>query len=383
MKIQATAADAARWGYLWLRGGRWRDRQVVDEWFVTRTLEPMPKPGGGFAEINEGWQIHLNRGGKWKGLPLDSFAALGAGSTSVIFVCPSLDLVIARRGVAPKHADHIEEFLKPIVDAVRSTKVSLRDNKWHLNGAVTYRGTKAEGLFMNVRMVNAVFEDANDKPARPVQKVPQAIREEIEWLNVWVPGNSVKGLPRVLLIGDSITQGYYKDVADRLNGKAVVARLTTSKSSGDAGLLAEVKLVLSPMKFDVIHFNNGLHGWGYTEEEYAKGLPDLVDAIRKAAPHAKLVWAATTPLRASDNPDQTALRKERGERVKARNKIAAEVMAKQKVPINDLYSLAADKLEWYSRDGTHFNDKGKAALGAQVAEQLERVLKDVTYFPPP
>ncbi len=163
MKIQATAADAARWGYLWLRGGRWKDRQVVDEWFVSRTIEPMPKPGGGFAEINEGWQIHLNRGGKWKGLPLDSFAALGAGSTSVIFVCPRLDLVIARRGVEPKQKDHIEEFLGPIVDAVRSTKVSIRDNKWHLNGEVTYRGTKAEGLLMNVRMVNTVFEDANDK----------------------------------------------------------------------------------------------------------------------------------------------------------------------------------------------------------------------------
>ncbi len=43
------------------------------------------------------------------------------------------------------------------------TKVSLVDGKWHLNGEVTYRGTNAEGLLMNVRMVNAVFEDANDK----------------------------------------------------------------------------------------------------------------------------------------------------------------------------------------------------------------------------
>ncbi|MHB8864590.1 MAG: nucleoside hydrolase-like domain-containing protein [Pirellulaceae bacterium] len=42
------------------------------------------------------------------------------------------------------------------------TKVSIPDGKWHINGTVTYRGAPAEGLLMNVRMVNAVFEDAGD-----------------------------------------------------------------------------------------------------------------------------------------------------------------------------------------------------------------------------
>jgi len=39
------------------------------------------------------------------------------------------------------------------------TQVSLVDGKWHVNGQVTYPGTKAEGLLMNVRMVNSTFED--------------------------------------------------------------------------------------------------------------------------------------------------------------------------------------------------------------------------------
>ena len=42
------------------------------------------------------------------------------------------------------------------------TRVSIVDGVWHLNGRVTYPRTAAEGLLMNVRMVNAVFEDAND-----------------------------------------------------------------------------------------------------------------------------------------------------------------------------------------------------------------------------
>ena len=39
------------------------------------------------------------------------------------------------------------------------TKVSITAERWCLNGEVTYRGTRAEGLLLNVRMVNSVFED--------------------------------------------------------------------------------------------------------------------------------------------------------------------------------------------------------------------------------
>jgi hypothetical protein len=64
--------------------------------------------------------------------------------------------------LAARLAAAAEDFRKPGADAVRSTRVSIIDGKWHLNGAVTYPGSQAEGLLMNVRMVNAVFEDAND-----------------------------------------------------------------------------------------------------------------------------------------------------------------------------------------------------------------------------
>ena len=88
-------------------------------------------------------------------------------------------------------------------------------------------------------------------PGRPV-------RESIEWLDVWMPNTNDTGLPRVLLIGNSITRGYYPEVQKRLSGKAYVARLATSKSIGDPGLLKEIKLVLAYHAFDIVHFNNGL-----------------------------------------------------------------------------------------------------------------------------
>lgn len=45
--------------------------------------------------------------------------------------------------------------------AAPRTRVSIAEGRWHINGEVTYRGARAEGLLLNVRMVNATFEDRN------------------------------------------------------------------------------------------------------------------------------------------------------------------------------------------------------------------------------
>ena len=120
------------------------------------------------------------------------------------------------------------------------------------------------------------------------------IRESIEWCDIWVPHADETKLPRVLLIGDSITRGYYSQVEKDLAGKAYVARLTTSRSIADPVLYAELAMVLDQYPWDVVHFNNGMHGWGYTEEQYGREFPRFLAAIRKHAPHAKLVWCSTT-----------------------------------------------------------------------------------------
>lgn len=203
-------------------------------------------------------------------------------------------------------------------------------------------------------------------PADP----PRVVRESIEWLDVWVPGNNTTDKPKVLLVGDSITRGYYQSVADALKERAVVCRLTTSKSLGDPALLDEVKLVAGQTTFDVIHFNNGMHGWGYTEDEYAKAIPELVAVVRKAAPKAKLVWASTTPVRVAKKTEEID---PKTDRVKARNQAAAAVMAKEKIAVNDLFAVA-DKAELFSADGVHMTAKGSVALGERVADAVTKQL---------
>src|SRR5205823_13966390 len=105
---------------------------------------------------------------------------------------------------------------------------------------------------------------------------PPPARESIEWCDIWISHANETNLPRVLLIGDSITRGYYPEVEKRLAGKAFVARLCTSRFAADPVLLKEIALVLEETKFDVIHFNNGMHGWQHSEAEYRKAFPQFV-----------------------------------------------------------------------------------------------------------
>ena len=58
----------------------------------------------------------------------------------------------------------------------------------------------------------------------------EPIRERIEWMDIWVTDADKNDLPRVLLVGDSITRGYFGGVEKQLQGKAYCARLHFSPS---------------------------------------------------------------------------------------------------------------------------------------------------------
>ena len=64
----------------------------------------------------------------------------------------------------------------------------------------------------------------------------------------------------MLLIGDSITRGYFSEVEKRLLGKAYCARLTTSKCVSDPSFLDEVQLLLKQYLFPILPWDV-LHGW--------------------------------------------------------------------------------------------------------------------------
>ena len=80
---------------------------------------------------------------------------------------------------------------------VPRTHVSIQKGRWFLNDAVTYRGTQAEGLLLNVRMVNAVFEDRNRPDFDPnsntdefIAQIPGYVAHGVRAFTICLQGGS-------------------------------------------------------------------------------------------------------------------------------------------------------------------------------------------------
>lgn len=192
--------------------------------------------------------------------------------------------------------------------------------------------------------------------------------EGIEWTNIWIPSADKSDLPRVLLIGNSITQGYYRFVEDSLQGKAYVARYTTSRGIIDPLLFEEIKNIIKHHKFKVIHYNNGLHGIYYTPEQYETGLKELVKVLKKYGQGAELIGATSTRVLPgfkgwkTDEFNQKLIEK--------RNKILIKVCRENNIEVDDLYKVTKNHSEWFSADKIHYNKDGYKELGNQVADYI-------------
>ena len=201
-------------------------------------------------------------------------------------------------------------------------------------------------------------------------------REYIEWSDVWLTGADRTDKPHVLLLGNSITRGYYPMVEKQIGERAYVGRFSGSKSVGDPALLDELGAVLKHNHFDIIHFNNGLHGFDYTEEEFEKGFPEFLALIRKYAPDARLIWATIPPVRQGEGMRELA---PVTERLKVRNEIALKYVRRERIEVNDLWGLVIDHPEYYAGgDGTHPVDAGFEVLAGQVARVVEKTLNEIS-----
>lgn len=179
------------------------------------------------------------------------------------------------------------------------------------------------------------------------------------------------GLPRVLLIGDSISIGYTVTVRKELAGKANVHRIPENGADTANGL-KKIDEWLGDSHWDVIHFNWGLHDLKVTPdggrqvpiEVYEKNLEALVARLKKTG--AKLIWAGTTPVpEGKQNPPREAADAARY------NAAAKRVMDANGIAIDDLNAAALPRLSEIQLPGNvHFNSAGWELLGHQVANAI-------------
>jgi hypothetical protein len=180
--------------------------------------------------------------------------------------------------------------------------------------------------------------------------------------------------PRVLLIGDSIVGGYHKHVFDQLEGRAYVDIWIHPHCQSERlnQILADV---LENGPYDVVHFNMGLHGW--PKGRIKEGTFELLTAgfvrvIREACPDAMVIWASTTPVTTKGKP--CGLDPDINPTIVDHNRMAARVMAKEKVPVNDLYGILADRLDLAAGDQFHWSARAYELLGAAAAAAIQDAL---------
>jgi len=191
------------------------------------------------------------------------------------------------------------------------------------------------------------------------------------------------GLPRVLLIGDSISMGYTIPTRELLKGKANVHRIPTNGGPTTRGV-SDIDKWLGDKTWDVIHFNWGLHDLKYmdvkggrvdpvqgkvqvTLEDYEKNLRMLTQRLKKTG--ATLIWCSTTPVPA-DSDGRIG-----GDEAKY-NAIAAKIMSEESVATDDLCAFAKPQMEKIGLPANvHYSPEGYQVLATQVAAAIEKALK--------
>ena len=188
------------------------------------------------------------------------------------------------------------------------------------------------------------------------------------------PIEDVPGLPRVLLIGDSISIGYTLPVRALLKDKANVHRIPTNGAATKEGVV-KLKTWLGESKWDVIHFNWGLHDIKFVDDkhnvplaDYEKNLRELVTQLK--ATNAKLIWCSTTPV-----PEGKLNPPRKNSDVREYNALAKKIMDENGVAIDDLYAFAEPQLDKIQlKANVHFSPKGSDELAKQVASSIEAAL---------
>ncbi len=180
-------------------------------------------------------------------------------------------------------------------------------------------------------------------------------------------------LPRVLLLGDSISIGYTVPVREALAGKANVHRAPTNCGPTSRGV-EHLDAWLGDGEWDVIHFNFGLHDLKQIDgtqqvplADYEKNLRQIVERLKKTK--ARLLWCSTTPVPPKSNPPRSP------EDVTAYNAVARKIMEKEGVAINDLYAFALPRIEKIQiPSNVHFTPEGSKVLAKQVARSIAEAL---------
>ncbi len=194
-------------------------------------------------------------------------------------------------------------------------------------------------------------------------------------------------LPRLLVIGDSISMNYEEAAKEALKGVVNYHRNEGNSFSSNYGVqYADYWLgnyTQKSFQWDVIQFNHGLHDLKQTGpdapyatplESYKAYLRTQIEILRKSG--ATLVWCSTTPVPKSSGGRYG---RQKGAEI-AFNKAALEVMKEYpEIQINDLCQIVKDSAVFdkfkKGSDVHYYKTEEQKVLGDAVADAVKKALK--------
>ena len=200
-------------------------------------------------------------------------------------------------------------------------------------------------------------------------------------------------LPNVLILGDSISIGYTPFVKEILLNEANIVRPVyddgkPENCEGTTKGVKEINRWIGDTKWDVIHFNFGLHDIKHVDpktgknsnnpnhphqaglKHYKKNLEKIVEVLKSTG--AKLIFATTTPY-----PDHVENPLRKPGMAEKYNKAALKIMYKNGIAINDLYTFMKPRMNYLQLPhNVHFTEAGYKALSIKVADRIREALEE-------
>lgn len=312
--------------------------------------------------------------GGWKALAISTYERGKRGVTKLDVVNLVLergreyDLVLAVRGHSV--TTYVDGRLVNRLTLESNPKGAVALGTWGRHAVARFRDPK-------IRLYNGrsrtVILNPNQSRERSMQAAKPARRHPS-----FAETDRDPNLPDVLLIGDSISMGYTIPTRERLKGRANVHRPPRNCGPTSRGL-AHLEEWLGDRRWDVIHFNWGLHDLKFVDgegrltdagkgrhftsvDQYKENLGKLVSRLNTSG--AKLIWATTTPVPAG------ARSRKKGDAAKY-NAVAIQVVNEPGITVNDLHAFALPRLkELQLPEDVHFTQEGSERLAIQVANAI-------------
>jgi len=198
-------------------------------------------------------------------------------------------------------------------------------------------------------------------------------------------------LPRILVIGDSISMGYRGFITEHFKGKAYVDYWTGGGWIGDGaakGPNSAAKRawtgVLSNGPYDVVSWNAmTLHMWNgmpgrADEATFPELMEEMTGFVQQSAPNTKFIWIRCTPWRTTPDVGRPEIDPSHNDRIVRFNKVTDEIMAKHGIPEVDLYALCEKRFdslpEWMRKDALHWPPAVSKEMAGEIVKEIEKLL---------